>query len=132
MFRELEAATGISFYIEDELTVGVQPKLLPLLQMQCVPRVVFGTQAIADAVGFLRTSNSLLGGSQVLGVDAEWEAGADGGRQKVATIQVAPLQGTTFLFHLQRGRVGFSRETFPSSLRGLLEDPSIVKVSTAM
>ncbi|CAN0586312.1 unnamed protein product, partial [Laminaria digitata] len=68
---------------------------------------------------------------QVLGVDAEWET-AISGRQKVATIQIAPLHGTPFLFHLQRGPSGFTRETFPAPLADLLADPSIIKTGVAI
>ena len=63
---------------------------------------------------------------KVLGVHAEWETAASG-RQKVATIPVATLHGTPFLFHLRRFPSGFTNETFPTTdLEGLLVDPNII------
>ena len=49
----------------------------------------------------------------------------------MATIQIAPLNGTPFLFHLQRGKSGFTKETFPAALKCLLADPNIIKVGVA-
>lgn len=83
----------------------------------------------AYACGSLRQDigSSQVEGKKVVGVDAEWELGA-AGRKTVATIQVAPLRGTPFVFHLQRGQSGFTKETFPETLKLLLEYSSIVKV----
>ena len=50
-------------------------------------------------------------------------------RQKVATIQVAALPCTPFLFRLRRVPFGFTKETFPTALEGLLVDPNILEVS---
>ncbi|CAN0475977.1 unnamed protein product, partial [Laminaria digitata] len=47
---------------------------------------------------------------------------------KVTTIQVAPLHGTHFLFHLQRIPFGLTKERFPTSLDGLLADANTLKV----
>ena len=52
-------------------------------------------------------------------------------RQKVATIQVAALPCTPFLFRLRRIPFGFTKETFPTALEGLLVDPNIIEVSVA-
>ncbi|CAN0036346.1 unnamed protein product, partial [Laminaria digitata] len=87
--------------------------------------------AIAHAVSLLRESKSQVEGKQVIGVNAEWET-AISVRQKVATIQIAPLHGTPFLFHLQRGPSGFTKETFPAPLKDLLADPNIIKTGVAI
>ena len=50
-------------------------------------------------------------------------------RQKVTTIQVAALPCTPFLFRLRRVPFGFTKETFPTALEGLLVDPNILEVS---
>ena len=73
---------------------------------------------------------SQVEGEKVLGVHAEWETTASG-RQKMATIQVAALHGTPFLFHLRRVPSRFTKETFPTALEGLLVDPNIMGVSVA-
>ena len=52
-------------------------------------------------------------------------------RQKVATIRVAALPCTPFLFRLRGVPFGFTKETFPSDLKGLLVDPNIIEVSVA-
>ena len=52
-------------------------------------------------------------------------------RQKVAIIQVATLLCTPFLFRLRRILSGFTKETFPTALEGLLVDPNIIEVSVA-
>ena len=52
-------------------------------------------------------------------------------RHKVATIQVAALPCTPFLFRLRRVPFGFTKETFPADLEGLLVDPNILEVSVA-
>ena len=52
-------------------------------------------------------------------------------RQKVVTIQVAALPCTPFLFRLRRGPFGFTKETFPSALKGLLVDLDMIEVSVA-
>ena len=129
MSRELEEATGVSFYLGDELRTGVQPERLPLLELQYQAAVVYSQPAVADAWGSLRqgVNSSVVEGEKVVGVDAEWEMGPCG-REKVATIQIAPLRGTPFVFHLQRGESGFRKETFPSTLKVLLEDNIIMKV----
>ena len=59
---------------------------------------------------------------------AEWETAASG-RQKVASIQVAALPCTRFLFCLRRVLFRFTKETFPTALEGLLVDPNILEVS---
>ena len=131
MSRELEDATGVSLYLGDELSSGVQPERLPMLELEFQPAVVYAQQAVVDACGSLRqnVNASMVEGKKVLGVDAEWEVGPSG-RKKVATIKIAPLRGTPFVFHLQRGESGFKKETFPATLKVLLEDSSIIKVST--
>jgi len=52
-------------------------------------------------------------------------------RQKVATIQVAALPCTPFLFRFRRVLFGFTKKTFPTALEGLLVDPNIIEVSVA-
>ena len=52
-------------------------------------------------------------------------------RQKVAAIQVAALPCTRFLFCLRRVLFRFTKETFPTALKGLLVDPNIIEVSVA-
>ena len=49
----------------------------------------------------------------------------------MATIQVAALHGTPFLFHLRGILSEFTKETFPSALEGVLVDPNIIEVSVA-
>ena len=98
--------------------------------MKSPATIVFDPRAVAAACCELRESNSQLEGKQVLGMNAEWETNALG-RQQVATIQIAPLNGTPFLFHLQRGKSGFTKKTFPPALKGLLADPNIIKVGVA-
>ncbi|CAM9826112.1 unnamed protein product, partial [Ectocarpus sp. 4 AP-2014] len=65
------------------------------------------------------------------GADAEWQVQPDG-RGPVATLQIAALRGPSFLFHLQRGSSGFTKETFPAPLKALLEDNSIIKTGVAI
>ncbi|CBJ26285.1 Chain A, Structure Of Mouse Wrn Exonuclease Domain pdb/2E6M/A Chain A, Structure Of Mouse Werner Exonuclease Domain [Ectocarpus siliculosus] len=67
----------------------------------------------------------------VCGADAEWQF-SPRGREPVATFQIAALRGPSFLFHLQRGSSGFTKETFPAPLKALLEDPSIIKAGVAI
>ena len=50
-------------------------------------------------------------------------------RQKVATIQVAAFPCTSFRFRLPGVPFGFTKETFPTALEGLLVDPNIIEVS---
>ena len=52
-------------------------------------------------------------------------------RQKMATIQVAALPRTPFLFRLRRIPFGFTKETFSTALEGLLVDPNIIEGSVA-
>ena len=52
-------------------------------------------------------------------------------RQQVATIQVAPLPCMPFLSRLRRVPFGFTKETFPTALEGLLVGPNIIEVSVA-
>ncbi|CAN0564608.1 unnamed protein product, partial [Laminaria digitata] len=113
------------------MTTGIKPANLQKMEMKYPPSIVFDPPAIALAVSLLRESKSQVEGKQVLGVDAEWET-AISGRQKVATIQIAPLHGTPFLFHLQWGPSGFTKETFPALLKDLLADPSIIKTGVAI
>ena len=129
LFRELEEATGVSLYLEDELGAGLQLERLPMLELDFTPAVVFAEETIAAACGSLRhdINQTQVEGNKFCGADAEWELGPSG-RLKVATIQLAPLKGTAFLFHLQRGHSGVTKETFPHALKALLEDGSIVKV----
>ncbi|CAM9778841.1 unnamed protein product, partial [Pylaiella littoralis] len=54
------------------------------------------------------------------------------GRGKVATIQIAPLRGRAFLFHVFKGGSGFTKETFPATLKSLLEDGTIIKTGVAI
>ncbi|CAB1102794.1 unnamed protein product [Ectocarpus sp. CCAP 1310/34] len=65
------------------------------------------------------------------GADAEWQF-SPRGREPLATFQIAALRVPSFLFHLQRGNSGFTKETFPAPLKALLEDPSIIKAGVAI
>ncbi|CAN0272154.1 unnamed protein product [Laminaria digitata] len=95
--------------------------------MESLPSVVFETHAVAAAaVSFVRMT-SQVEGKKGLGADAEWETSASG-RLRVTTIQVAPLHGTYFLFRLQRVPSGLTKETFPTSLDGLLADANTLEV----
>ena len=60
-----------------------------------------------------------------VGLDAEWEVWS-AGAQPVATVQLATLLGTTYIFHVRysNGRKIF----FPKALRTLLEDDRLLKV----
>ena len=49
----------------------------------------------------------------------------------MVTIQVAALPCTPFLFRFRRVLFGFTKETFPTALEGLLVDPNIIEVSVA-
>lgn len=102
MNRELEEATGVSLYLADELSSGVQLESLQVLDLEFPPAAVYAPQVVADACGSLRQDigSCEVEGRKVVGVDAEWEIGA-AGRKKVATIQIAPLRGTPFVFHVQ-------------------------------
>eukprot|EP00903_Cladosiphon_okamuranus_P010289 g9740.t1 len=133
MSRELEEATGVSLYLGDELSAGVQLESLPMLELEGVPSIVSAAQPIVEACGYLRqaASDGKVEGRLVVGVDAEWERGPSG-REKVATLQIAPLRGTCFVFHLRRGGSGYTKETFPIALKAFLEDGTIIKTGVAI
>lgn len=84
--------------------------------------------AIAIAVSFLRESTSEAEENIFLGADVEWETGVSG-RKKVMTIQIGPLHGTPFPFHLQRGTYGFTKDTFPAPIKDPLAKPNIIELN---
>ncbi|CAB1117477.1 unnamed protein product [Ectocarpus sp. CCAP 1310/34] len=133
ILREFEEVTGISLYLEDEVDAGVQLELLPQLDMEFTPAIVYDPDAVAAACGSLRQSISQnrVEGKMICGADAEWQF-SPRGRKPVATFQIAALKGPSFLFHLQRGSSGFTKETFPAPLKALLEDPSTIKAGVAI
>ncbi|CBJ33586.1 conserved unknown protein [Ectocarpus siliculosus] len=83
--------------------------------------------AVANLVGGCATQG------MVLGMDCEWEPAFNGSSERpVCTLQLALPDGTSSLFHLQRGGRGITPSTFNTNLKRLLGDLAITKVGVAV
>lgn len=130
MFREIEEETGVRLYEATgvEATAGGE-QLVPLaFPSEKKGRVVWDDRAIDLAVVELIQGCAVQG--NVLGMDCEWELPFGGASESpVCTLQLALPDGTAYLFHLQRGSRGTTSATFNRSLKRLLNDEGISKVS---
>ncbi|CAB1099984.1 unnamed protein product [Ectocarpus sp. CCAP 1310/34] len=114
ILREIEEVTGISLYLEDEVDAGVQLELLPQLDMEFTPAIVYDPDAVAAACGSLRQSISQnrVEGKMICGADAEWQF-SPRGRKPVATFQIAALRGRRSSSTCREGALVLRRKHFP-------------------
>lgn len=126
LFREIEEETGVRLFdpTGPEAAAELEPLALPNDKSGIL---VWDKTAIDLAVEALLRGCEAEG--NVLGMDCEWEPAFDGSTEKaVCTLQLALRNGTSYLFHLQRGQRQTTGSTFNVNLKRLLSDPTITKV----
>lgn len=129
LFREIEEETGVCLFdlTGTEATGGGAELEVMAFPEGKTANVVWDNKAIDLAVAALLQGCAAQG--DVLGMDCEWEPPFDGSSENaVCTLQLALPDGTSYLFHLQRGERRTTSSTFNRSLKRLLCDPDIMKV----
>lgn len=132
IFREIEEETGIRLFDATGTEATAGGAELEVLQFPEGKRGlrVFDDKAIDLAVAALLQGCEAEG--NVLGMDCEWEPAFDGSSENaVCTLQLALGNGTSYLFHLQRGARRTTPSSFSTNLKRLLSDPAITKVCLA-
>ncbi|CAN0051384.1 unnamed protein product [Ectocarpus sp. 12 AP-2014] len=132
MFREIEEVTGVRLFDatgDEAAEGGAELAALTFPEGKTGVRVFDKTAidiAVANLVGGCATQG------MVLGMDCEWEPAFNGSSERpVCTLQLALPDGTSYLFHLQRGGRGTTPSTFNTNLKRLLGDSAITKVGVA-
>ncbi|CAM9377727.1 unnamed protein product [Ectocarpus sp. 6 AP-2014] len=133
MFREIEEVTGVRLFDpngEEAAEGGAELAALTFPEGKTGVRVFDKTAidiAVANLVGGCATQGMLLG------MNCEWKPAFNGSSERpVCTLQLALPDGTSYLFHLQRGGRGSTSSTFNTNLKRLLGDLAITKVGVAV
>lgn len=129
MFQEIEADTRVRLFDTTDPGAAAGGDELQALTLPegKAGRVVWDKKAIDLAVAELLEGCAAQG--NVLGMDCEWEPSFDGSSERaVCTLQLALPDGTSYLFHLQRGGRGTTPSSFSVNLKRLLSDANITKV----